>query len=82
MKEVFMVLNDFKVDRTYEIKVSFLEIYNENIRDLFDNNTDPEAPDTYLDLREDPEKGVCVAGLQEVEVNSAEEIMNLLIHGN
>ena len=77
-----MVLNDFKVDRTYEIKVSFLEIYNENIRDLFDNNTDPESPDTYLDLREDPEKGVCVAGLQEVEVNSAEEIMNLLIHGN
>jgi len=36
MKEVFTVLDDFKVDRQYEIKVSFLEIYNENIRDLID----------------------------------------------
>ena len=58
-----MVLNDFKVDRTYEIKVSFLEIYNENIRDLFETNSDPDAPDTFLELREDPEKGVCVNNL-------------------
>lgn len=71
------------MDRTYEIKVSFLEIYNENIRDLFESNSDPEAPEqTFLDLREDPEKGVIVSGLSEVVVNSAEEIMNLLIHGN
>ena len=38
MKEVFTILDDFKVDRDYEIKVSFLEIYNENIRDLIDSN--------------------------------------------
>lgn len=37
MKEVFKALDDFKVDRIYEITVSFLEIYNENIRDLIDN---------------------------------------------
>lgn len=36
MKEVFNALDDFKVDRQYEIRVSFLEIYNENIRDLID----------------------------------------------
>ena len=84
MKEVFTVLNDFKVDRNYEIRVSFLEIYNENIRDLIDASgaTDPDSPESYLDLREDPEKGVCVAGLKEVEVNSAQDILDLLIHGN
>lgn len=38
MKEVFKVLDDFKVDRIYEITVSFLEIYNENIRDLIDTS--------------------------------------------
>ena len=27
---------ELKIDRTYEIKVSFLEIYNENIRDLIE----------------------------------------------
>ena len=84
MKEVFEIIGDFKVDRHYEIRVSFLEIYNENIRDLIDTSGAREAdsPDSYLELREDPEKGVCVAGLKEIEVQSAEEILSLLIHGN
>lgn len=29
MKEIFSVLDDYKVHRAYEIKISFLEIYNE-----------------------------------------------------
>lgn len=75
------------MDRSYEVKVSFLEIYNENIRDLIEasNHKDKgvdEQPNTYLDLREDPDRGVCVAGLKEIEVNTAEEILSLLIHGN
>ena len=36
MKEIFEQLQDLKIDREYEIKVSFLEIYNENIRDLIE----------------------------------------------
>jgi len=84
MKELFTVLDDFKVDRQYEIKVSFLEIYNENIRDLIDTSgaTPLDSPESYLELREDPAQGVCIAGLKEVEVCSAEEILSLLIHGN
>lgn len=35
-----------------------------------------------LELREDPVKGVCVAGLSEVEVDTPEEILDLLIYGN
>ena len=55
MKEIFEQLQDLKIDREYEIKVSFLEIYNENIRDLIEANNEvrPEE-DNYLDLREDP----------------------------
>jgi hypothetical protein len=34
MKEIFSVLDDYKVDREYDIKITFLEIYNEQIRDL------------------------------------------------
>ena len=73
------------MDRSYEIKVSFLEIYNENIRDLIEAKNEvekEESPENYLDLREDPERGVCVAGLKEIEVRTAEEILSLLIHGN
>ena len=40
------------------------------------------AQENYLELREDPALGVCVAGLKEIEVSTAEEILSLLIHGN
>ena len=35
----------------YKVSVSFLEVYNENIRDLLNDSEE------YLDLREDPIKG-------------------------
>jgi kinesin family member 18/19 len=36
----------------------------------------------WLDLREDPIKGPCVAGVAEHEVEGAADVMNLLIEGN
>ena len=35
----------------YKVSVSFLEVYNENIRDLLNDSEE------FLDLREDPIKG-------------------------
>lgn len=34
MQEIFRVQKQMALDRVYEIRISFLEIYNENIRDL------------------------------------------------
>lgn len=74
LKELFHRMKDFKMDRHYNIRVSFLEIYNEQIRDLIMVSSD------ILDLREDPVKGVCVAGLSEIEVDTPEEILDLLMY--
>lgn len=60
----------------YKVSVSFLEVYNENIRDLL---SDVEE---YLDLREDPIKGPVVASITEIEATSGQEIMQLLHQGN
>ena len=73
LKELFMKMKDYKMDREFKIRVSFLEIYNEQIRDLI--VVSPE----FLDLLEDPVKGLVVAGLSEIEVRTPEEILNLLM---
>eukprot|EP00743_Colponemidia_sp_Colp-15_P005744 GILK01006174.1.p1 GENE.GILK01006174.1~~GILK01006174.1.p1 ORF type:complete len:1244 (-),score=306.03 GILK01006174.1:383-4114(-) len=60
----------------YKVKLSYLEVYNEQIRDLLTPSSDD------LELREDPLKGMTVAGISEIETTSANEIMEQLRRGN
>jgi hypothetical protein len=50
---------------SHKVTVSFLEVYNENIRDLLSEMSTGQCSDN-LDLREDPIKGPVVAGITEV----------------
>jgi len=36
----------------------------------------------YLDLRDDPVKGIVIANVSEMKVESTDQIMNLLFSGN
>jgi kinesin family protein 18/19 len=65
-------------EKNYEIRVSYVEIYNEVIRDLLVPNT----KDSYLDLRDDAVRGVVLAGVMEFSVNEPKEVMELLTTGN
>ncbi len=52
--------------------MSYLEIYNENIRDLLDPGSG------HLDLRDDSKgRNIHVAGLSEVATNSTAEVWQL-----
>ena len=75
LKELF---NEIKLypDKEFKVKLWYLEIYNENIRDLLVNNSE------NLELREDPIKGLIVNGITEKETNSSEDILSLLKRGN
>ncbi|KAL3669876.1 hypothetical protein V7S43_005253 [Phytophthora oleae] len=71
----------------YRVTVSFLEVYNENIRDLLSASSSCSSSSSmptseFLDLREDPVRGSVVAGLSEVEANNARDVMKLLRKGN
>jgi len=62
-------------DRDFLVRVSFVEIYNENIRDLLS-----DAADSSVAIREDPRKGVyCEAS--EVVIADFESIMRALKRG-
>ncbi|GLH11353.1 Kinesin-like protein unc-104 [Gryllus bimaculatus] len=62
---------------THPVTMSYLEIYNENIRDLLNPSSG------FLELREDPRgRSIQVAGLSELSTQSTEEVMVLLQKGN
>ena len=65
-------------DSDFKVRLSYLEIYNEVIKDLL-NPTDSSIG---LPLNEDPVRGMVVAGITEYDATSASEILQLLHHGN
>lgn len=71
---------------TYKVTVSFLEVYNENIRDLLahpsSSSSSSQSSAEFLDLREDPVKGPVIAGISEIEACNALAVMKLLRKGN
>lgn len=79
MADLFQQIEDRKDDYTAEVVVTFLEIYNEEIRDLL---ADPGAPTPRggLQIRED--KSVKVVGLTELRPETAEEVKDIVLMGN
>ncbi|CAN6372326.1 unnamed protein product [Urochloa humidicola] len=59
-------------DREFLVRVSYMEIYNEDINDLL------LLEGRKLAIKENLERGVYVAGLREEIVNSAEQVFELL----
>uniref|UniRef100_UPI0037E98CE0 kinesin-like protein KIF18A n=1 Tax=Semicossyphus pulcher TaxID=241346 RepID=UPI0037E98CE0 len=75
MKELFKRMDDAKEEKEFAVAVSYLEVYNEQIRDLLAN----AGP---LAVREDSSKGVVVQGLTLHQPKSAEHILEALDSGN
>uniref|UniRef100_A0A7M4EIM2 Kinesin family member 18A n=1 Tax=Crocodylus porosus TaxID=8502 RepID=A0A7M4EIM2_CROPO len=75
LMELYNCMDQIKEDKLCTLAVSYLEVYNEQIRDLLVNS----GP---LAVREDAQRGVVVQGLTLHQPKSAGEILQLLDHGN
>ncbi|PNS19315.1 Kinesin-related protein 1 [Sphaceloma murrayae] len=64
---------------TYNVHVSYFEVYNEHVRDLLVPRT---TPPTYLKIRESKADGVYVQGLTDSPVKSYGEVEKLMKAGD
>ena len=75
---LFQKLNKEYFDNDYEIKVSYIEIYNENVIDLLNN----ENENMSLMIIEDPNKGVYVHNVKEFIIKTVLDLKKLIWQGN
>ncbi|RVX75007.1 hypothetical protein B0A52_01284 [Exophiala mesophila] len=64
---------------SYSVRVSYFEVYNEHVRDLFQPRTDPPQ---YLKIRESPTEGPYVKDLTEIQVKNYGEILKYMRMGD
>ncbi|XP_070616342.1 kinesin-like protein KIF19 [Erythrolamprus reginae] len=76
LHDLFQAIESTGDDQNYSVCMSYLEVYNEIIRDLLNPSTG------YLELREDSKGCIQIAGITEVSTTNAQEIMQLLTKGN
>ncbi len=85
VKELFQQIHDRlktksaarAAGESYQVYLSFLEVYNEQVFDLLDTSG------KVLSVREDQEKGiVVVAGITEQQVSAYDQVIDFILQGN
>lgn len=78
MQELFDKIAERSDEKHTELSLSYLEIYNETIRDLLV----PGGSKQGLMLREDANQAVSVAGLSSHHPKDVQSVMEMIIEGN
>ncbi|XP_025137735.3 kinesin-like protein KIF27 isoform X8 [Bubalus bubalis] len=77
IQEIFQNISG-KPSIDFNIKVSYIEVYKEDLRDLLELETSVKD----LHIREDEKGNTVIVGAKECQVESADEVMSLLEMGN
>lgn len=68
--------------KTWELKATYVEIYNEQLRDLLVPESIPMAERPQVVIREDTKGRIMLTGLRQVPIRSAEDLLNALNFGS
>ena len=77
ISDLFKMINNEK-EKKYVIKISYVEIYNEIIKDLLSD----QNKNTQLEIRADAQKGVILQGAEFKKVTNESDAYKLIMRGN
>jgi centromeric protein E len=77
--DIFQTIKDDDSNSEYSVRVSYVEIYNEELRDLLSDNNRKSS--TSLIIREDKTGSIAVDGLREVAVKNLDQLIEVFRFG-
>ncbi|KAB8294003.1 hypothetical protein EYC80_009466 [Monilinia laxa] len=69
-------------DKTWSLKATYVEIYNEQLRDLLVPDHTPAHEREVVNIRENTKGHILLTGLHQVEINTVEDLMAALNFGS
>ncbi|KAL1634767.1 hypothetical protein SLS56_002169 [Neofusicoccum ribis] len=69
-------------DKNWQLKASYVEIYNEQLRDLLVPADVPQHERAQVTIREDPKGRILLTGLQQMNINSIDDLLHALNFGS
>ncbi|KAL4771913.1 hypothetical protein BDW60DRAFT_188660 [Aspergillus nidulans var. acristatus] len=70
------------IDKNWQLKATYVEIYNEQLRDLLLPDSVPAADRSTVTIREDTKGRIILTGLHQVNINSFEDLIGALNFGS
>ena len=71
-----------KTEKNWQLKATYVEIYNEQLRDLLLPDHIQQHERNPVTIREDQKGNIILTGLRQVEINSVDDLMEALNFGS
>ncbi|TPX11878.1 uncharacterized protein E0L32_007376 [Thyridium curvatum] len=78
----YQTVNLSKGEKNWTLRATYVEIYNEQLRDLLIPENVPAHERGTVTIREDTKGNIILTGLRQVEVNSVDDLMKALNFGS
>ncbi|KAJ5101906.1 hypothetical protein NUU61_004128 [Penicillium alfredii] len=70
------------LEKSWQLKATYVEIYNEQLRDLLLPDSTPTSDRSSVTIREDAKGRIILTGLHQVNINSFEDLIGALNFGS